>query len=407
MDNKMWENSRVMTEFLKIASDSGLINSDLTPKDEVGNPSKPTPVKDHRRYEPTEEYDVKIDPSNIVEKAHPKGFQAAKAMGDGGIVENVVKKQEKNIEIATKMPRGALIGVHASILANLSKMSEELKNSGKIVEALCIENTVDTVDNKLHKEAAFFVPLLLLAKKIGLGVGAFYALKQFGVKLTSTKDGFVEDMKDLHDKLEENSSESKSASSAAQLLKPFIPKIESIDFSTNIGISQFSNLIRQLRPVMKKVGFLVASVKHDYKEPSEFFSTIWERAKGIVGFDAHRLISEKYSDALESYKDAAKHASNAKSIETKMTDIAEKKGALLGESLDNILSKRGFLGKLYSGDDALINLQKDVNLSLEKLYKDRKLNKLLTVNIEKEGKAIVSSMKLKRILEMVESLLGR
>ena len=35
-----WESSSVMSEFLKIAADSGLINSDLKQNEGLGNPTK-------------------------------------------------------------------------------------------------------------------------------------------------------------------------------------------------------------------------------------------------------------------------------------------------------------------------------------------------------------------------------
>ncbi len=55
-----WNGSKVMEGFAKIASESGLISSNLSPKDEkdyVGNPSSDIDIIP--RYEKTEEYGVK------------------------------------------------------------------------------------------------------------------------------------------------------------------------------------------------------------------------------------------------------------------------------------------------------------------------------------------------------------
>ena len=96
-----WNRSSVMRDFEKIAAENKLLQTDLNPdnKDFVGNPSTPTPVKDHRRYEPTEEYTkVKDSLKDLLNKAHPKTIETVKSDGAGGVVENIMEQQEKDIE---------------------------------------------------------------------------------------------------------------------------------------------------------------------------------------------------------------------------------------------------------------------------------------------------------------------
>jgi len=146
-----WNGSNVMEEFAKTAAESGLITTNLKPekKDFVGNPSKETPVKDHRRYEPTEEYELKVEPTDVVGKAHPQeAWMAEKStpmssMGKGSLVENIKEQQEKDIEVATRMPSGALPGVHASLMNELIKLATELDDAGKHKEAIRVDRAIE------------------------------------------------------------------------------------------------------------------------------------------------------------------------------------------------------------------------------------------------------------------------
>ncbi len=235
---KQWNSSSVMQEFEKIAAESGLIVTDLNPekKDFVGNPSTETPVKDHRRYEPTEEYDVtKGEGKDLVEKAHPKTIELAKADGGGGIVENILQQQEKGIEVATKMPSGALHGVHAALIEGLVEKANEMDKKGKHKEAKRIDETIRRLasfpfdGNHLVKEAWIgtligLISVLAPAAWISMGRsktpgggrgrrapmgkagiittllgGAVTLMSAFGNKLTSRKENLATDIKDLYD----------------------------------------------------------------------------------------------------------------------------------------------------------------------------------------------------------------
>lgn len=159
--------SFVMEEFIKIAKDQGFISSKLKKDDEnvVGNPKTDTPVKDHRRYEPTEEYDVTKD-DDIINKAHPdKKVQMAESQGEGGVVENIQEQQEKDIEAATNMPSGTLVGVHAEVINNLVKLANYYDSIGNSKTADKIDAVIKKIhhpfdNSRLHKEA--FWPALLV-----------------------------------------------------------------------------------------------------------------------------------------------------------------------------------------------------------------------------------------------------
>lgn len=158
-------NSPVMEEFEKIAKEQGFLSSKLKDdKDVVGNAKEPTPVKDHRRYEPTEEYDV-TNNKNIIEEAHPdKKKEIAESHGEGGVVENQIEQQEKDIEAATNMPSGALVGVHANLIQNLVKIANELEDDGNVKAASLIDDAIARIhrpfqDSRMYKKA-FWVGLL-------------------------------------------------------------------------------------------------------------------------------------------------------------------------------------------------------------------------------------------------------
>lgn len=160
--------SFVMEEFIKIAKDQGFISSKLKKDDEnvVGNPKTETPCKDHRRYEPTEEYDVTKD-DDIINKAHPdKKVQTAESNGEGGVVENIQEQQAKDIEAATNMPSGTLVGVHAEVINNLVKLANYYDSIGNSKTADKIDAVIKKIhhpfdNSRLHKEA--FWPVLLSA----------------------------------------------------------------------------------------------------------------------------------------------------------------------------------------------------------------------------------------------------
>jgi hypothetical protein len=151
--------SAVFQEFAKIAKEQGFLTTKIkNEKDVVGNASKPTPVEGHRRYEPTEEYNV-TDLDCVIEQAHPeKKKELAKAQGEGGVVENIIEQQKKDIEVATNLPSGALVGVHAELINELVKIANECESKGDFDAAIKIDAAIERisfpfVDSHLRKNA--------------------------------------------------------------------------------------------------------------------------------------------------------------------------------------------------------------------------------------------------------------
>lgn len=408
--SREWDRSEVMSEFLKIAADSGLINPDLKQEEGLGNPTKDTPVKGCTRNEPTEDYGVKTEPKDIIDKAHPEQAWMAKnstpvqSMGEGSLVENIKEQQEKNIEIATKMPHGTLLGVHANLIQDLVKLANTLEDQGKVKEAARVDEAIKKIsiypfdDGHLHKTAAvwFLIPLLL--------AGGYGGAKMFGHTLTSKQENLRIDLKDLHDKLEDKGNRSKSALSAAKLLAPFIPRFEKMDLSTKSGFDQYAKLIRDLAPIMKRVGVLVMAARQDIGERSGFFSKLWGGIKDLFGFEDYKLIAEKYGDCLQSYKAARKYVNEAQRVEKEVASKVEEDVPRLTktDSFDSILAS-GFMGKKYKN---LEDLETDLNAALQKLYEAGKLKKSLKADIVRDGKPTSTPAQLREVLEIVEKKLA-
>lgn len=304
--NRKWNGSKVMEDFVKIAADSGLIMTDFKPEDKdfVGNPSKETPVKDYRRYEPTEEYNV-TEEKDLVQAAHPEKVQVADAMGDGGVVENQNEQQKKNIDIATKMPNGALIGVHANLVNTLVKIAIQLDNEGKHKEAIRIDETIKRLHSlpfesshlykkalipaawgivsviaavapyvidwfkskkgkqpgeKIYKTKKVFdpksgktrtigaKPVGKLGKAVALAGAGLSLLIPLGGRITSLKEGIKEDSKDLLEVLEK--SDNNAARKAANLLRPHVLTFSRINLTTKRGFIEFEKVIKKLNSIL-------------------------------------------------------------------------------------------------------------------------------------------------------------
>lgn len=400
-----WERSEVMSEFLKVAAESGLISSDLDHKDGVGNPTKDTPVKDHTRNEPTKEYGVKTEPADMIEKAHPEPAWMAKnstpvpSMGDGSLVENVKEQQKKDIEIATRMPHGTLIGVHASLIQELVKLANTLENRGKFKEAARIDVAIKKISSypfskgHLHKESGWFLIPLLLA-------GGWGGAKMFGAYFTSKQENLRVDLEDLYDKLVENGERSKSAMAAAKLLEPFKSRLSKTDLSTKEGSDEYADVISDLGPVLiKQVSPLIMTARQDIGERSGFLSKMWGNVKDLFGFQDYKIIAEKLKDCMISYKEAQAFMGKAKSIEDKV--IGDMGGVEKAITFKDIL-ETGFMGKKY---DTLQELETDMNAALKKLYEAGKIKKFYTAEIIVDGKATSTPAQLKEILGIIEKMM--
>ena len=160
-----WNGSYVMEEFFKIAKEKNFLPSKLKEDgvNVVGNPYTLTPVEDHTRVDKTKGdksgYGVtKEEGKELIEKAHPKTVQMAKSQGEGGVVENGNQQQEKDIEVATKMPHGSLIGVHAELVNELVKLANYYDSVGDFKKANRIDSTIKKISRPfdgghLYKEA--------------------------------------------------------------------------------------------------------------------------------------------------------------------------------------------------------------------------------------------------------------
>lgn len=108
-----FEKSEVMGEFLKIASEQGLVSKAKDSEETIKS----------KRVEKSKE--------DIVEKAHPKPVFVAESRGEGGLVENLNETHKKIMEIINKMPTGSLVGRYASTSYNLLKLADECEKVGE------------------------------------------------------------------------------------------------------------------------------------------------------------------------------------------------------------------------------------------------------------------------------------
>jgi hypothetical protein len=119
-----WEKSEVMSEFVKIASETNLLK-DAAPE--------PNPYVEDKKV--IEEKRLPEPEKSIMEVAHPKPVYIAEARGDGGLVENEIENQKKMIEIVNKMPTGALVGRYASSALELIKIANCCDEIGEMAAA--------------------------------------------------------------------------------------------------------------------------------------------------------------------------------------------------------------------------------------------------------------------------------
>jgi len=405
--SREWNGSEVMSEFLKVAEKSGLINSDLKHEEGVGNPTKETPVKGYTRNEPTEEYGLKTEPKDIVEKAHPEQAWMAKestpvhSMGNGSLVENIKEQQEKDIEIATKMPHGTLIGVHANIISELVKLANSLEDEGKIKEASRVDEAIKKISypfskGHLHKQSGWFLlPLLLsgakmFGKNLILLSGGFAGVKMFGKNLTSKQENLKTDMVDLYEALIDKSNRSKSANAAAKLIASFLPKLNQMDLSTKEGSDKYAQTISELDPVFNRIKLLIMSIREDIQQRSGFFSKMWGETKDFFGFEDYKLIDEKFEDLEESFKEAKKYVFNAKRIEQNVLNRLD---------IESKLNSFTFLGKNYTDLEAL---EIDLNKALQQLHRMGKIKKPIESNIIQDGKLTSSPETLREVIDIIE-----
>lgn len=456
--NKEWNSSPVMKEFIKIAAESGLITTNFKPKGEdfVGNPSRETPVKGYRRYEPTEEYNVtKVE--DLVQKAHPKKIQVADAMGEGSVVENLNEQQKKSIDVATKMPGGTLIGVHAKLINELIKIANKFDNLGKYKEAVLIDQTIERltyfpfVYSHLYKKAwiwpvvnilvGIFAPAVIdwfrtkpgptkysprvlrmpekklvgfkgrAASLVMAGVGVLGLL---GNKITSLQEGIREDTQDLIDAL--SKTDSKSAKKALEILNSFAPQLLQSDLGNEKGVKDFINITEKINSSLPSLEKYI-SIYTKLEDPS------------VTGFGLSSRIEAKFEDFKTSLQQASKIIAQltsvgAKTNENAISDLRQTSDISLTpnknsniQSLQQILFNRGFpLGEKWEGeisgviDNKTIIAAKELEEKLDRILQDfaqkEGISGSFKGQIVQDNNIIIDPYKLSKILTLTEKYIS-
>lgn len=300
--SREWNGSQVMGDFAKIAAESGLITTDFG-NPVVGNPDKETPVKDHRRHEPGKEYGVtKETGEDLIGEAHPKDAKMADSMGEGGLVENLVQQQEKDIEVATRMPSGALVGKHAELMTALVALANELEGEGKADAAARVDRTIERISglpfgNGLRKEAflgALFAPVAKLLMWGGLGAGAW---RWFGSKLTSVREGLAQDIQDVLEvgaSVGEDPALAGLASKLQGILAPYVAKFQRPMPSPGdkVGLGKYQEDLDRFSVDMDQAATMVEAM---VEMPEAWYK---------IGLGAKSRLREKFSDLQKTLKDS-------------------------------------------------------------------------------------------------------
>jgi hypothetical protein len=396
--SKEWNGSMVMPEFVKIAKETGLISTDFEKRDYVGNPSKDTPVKDHRRYEPGEEYGItKETGKDLVEDAHGKSPTMADAMGAGGLVENIVEQQEKDIEVALKMPRGTLPGVHAAIVSELVRLANRLDSMGKHKEAMRVDETVGRLVGRpfdLEKKAGFwFIPMLVAGIAGTAGSAAWLGL---GKHLTSKRESLGEDTKDLLEIFEKAVSKgSTAAEEAVTLLTPISSTFTGLDLKTQL--EKYVQQVQSLSAVMPKLKSILAKTKLELGTGRWFH----------FGFDIASRMDEKMADVEKGLQETKELLGQAQTLAEQGTP--ETSGVA---GLQKLLFEKGFRGKMWAGkatgtmDEATLAAAAELEKMLDEAIakSGTGLTGSMAGRVVSGGKLAIDVEKLNRIMELLEKV---
>jgi hypothetical protein len=319
-------------------------------------------------------------------------------MGKGSLVENEKEKQKKGLEIATKMPNGALIGVHAQLINNLIYLANKLENKGKKKEAIIVDKYIKKISyfsSYKYKQPGIFNWMFSSLKLPILGVGLFSVLKLFGHKLSSMKENLKKDLNDLHDLCIDYSDRSKSAGLISQLINPYLKKINNLDLSSKKDSYDYVNILNEFESILlNKIKNLVLTFQQDIKERSNMFSKIYEWGKNILGFEDFKILKSSYEDCVESFKEAKLLAQKIGTFEETVNKKIESTNANIEMVLDNT-----FLGKKY---DNLEELENDLNSIFTKLYESNKIDKHFSIDIVRDNKLLDSPEKIIQIMKLLE-----
>lgn len=411
MTNKEWNSSFVMQEFEKTAAELGWMTSNLNPqeRDMVGNPSKSpvgpfrhNPMGDEKGLStdknPCKDYDItKETGEDLVGKAHKKPANMVDAMGKGGLVENVVEQQEKDIEIATKMPNGSLVQVHAALIQSLVKIANNLDVQGKYKEAMKIDGIIARIaspffNKQVITKEALWPALIMLGLTALTGAGANLGF------FSSRREDLSTDINDLYEVLKKAPT-SPSATKAAQLLEPFVSTFQGLSLKDDKDVARFAELVTKFKPVLEQVGMLVKRVELELGE-SRWYE---------FGMDRPSRIKAKYEDIIK----------NLEFITSKLNEVAEvgqkvvqQRGGTLPSvsGLQSILVERGLL----TADKATGQMTPET-ISAAKALEEQLTKNLATLGIKKSFKdrivmgndLVMAPDKLQEIITLIKEELGK
>lgn len=410
--SKEWNGSMVMPEFVKIAKDMGLISTDFEKRDYVGNPSE-SPVGPFRNNPSISEkaegltvdrnskdYGVtKETGKELINDAHGKSPTVADAMGKGGLVENVVEQQEKDIEVATMMPTGTLLGVHATVVSELVRLADRLDGMGKHREAMRVDETLGRLVGRpfdLRKMA--FWPMLVGAIATGVGSSAWLGL---GKHLTSKRESLAEDTKDLLEIFEKAVSKgSTAAEEAVTILTPMSAAFAGLDLKDQAQLQKYAQQVQTLSGAMPKLRSVLAKTKLELGTGRWFH----------FGLDIASRMDVKMTaveDGLQETKELLRQAQTLAGQQAGTSETAAVGGVA---DLQKLLFERGFRGKKWSGkmtgtmDEATRAAAGELEKMLDEAIakSGTGLQGSMVGKIMSGGKLAIDVGKLNRIMELLE-----
>lgn len=394
-----WNGSHVMEEFEKIAAEKGLISFELNPKnkDMVGNPSK-SPVGPTREKK-TDEYGVtKEEGKDLIEKAHKKTVEIAKALGEGAVVENLLEQQEKDLYVALKTPSGALIGVHAEMVRNLVKLANKLDEEGKVEASKKVD--------KIIEKFAFPFLAIGIGAAILAGMGGAANMGMF----SSRRENLATDVKDLIESLETattskwySATSSPSASKAIELLTPYLSKVQEINFADESGIEKSIAIIKEFGTVINTIKPYITRIELELGESRWYW----------VGADRPTRIKAHFEDVVKDYNFLRENLAAASQKGQEVISEQKTETTSPAGKLKSLLRKLKLLGQ--DADDQMANDQLDAETvkATEKLEEiltkdvSEILEKPIEVKIIENGKIVMEIPKVEQIINLVEKAKGK
>jgi hypothetical protein len=410
--SKEWNGSVVMPEFVKIAKEMGLISTDFEQKDYVGNPSEsPTgPFRNNPSISEkaegltvdrnSKDYGItKETGKELIDDAHGKSPTVADAMGKGGLVENIVEQQEKDIEVALKMPNATLPGVHAAVVSELVRLADRLDGMGKHKEAMRVDETIGRLAGRpfeLRKVA--FWPMLVGAIAAGVGSSAWLGL---GKHLTSKRESLAEDTKDLLEIFEKAVSKgSTAAEEAVTILTPMSAAFTGLDLKDQAQLQKYAQQVQVLSGAMPKLRSILAKTKLELGTGRWFH----------FGLDIASRMDVKMTAVEDGLQETKELLRQAQALAGQQDGVPSPVGGSGISDLQKLLFERGFRGKKWPGKVTGTMDETTQTAALE-------LEKMLDAAIAKSGVGIQGSMvgkivsggkpaievgKLNRIIELLE-----